>query len=142
MAQEPGTDLMTELQRLGAVLRRGRVCVTAGRDEAPLPNALLETLREGLAVLESGGVPTVVARERELSTQDAAALLNVSRQYVVRLVERGVLPAASTEGGHRRLRLKDVLAYRGTRDAEPRAALQELEQLSEDSGGSARLKRK
>lgn len=141
MAQEYGSNARDALQRLGEILRKTRVSLSAGQDTIPLPEALHEALREGLAVLEAGGVPTVVAKERELSTQDAAALLNVSRQYVVRLVERGLLPAVTTERGHRRIRLEDVLAYRRTRDSERRAALDELEQITEESGGYAALKR-
>lgn len=141
MAHAHEADSSEQLQRLTTLLRRGRVSLIAGRDEAVLPNALRDALRESLAVLLAGGVPTVVTKERELSTQDAAALLNVSRQYVVRLVEKGVLPAAETEGGHRRLRLEDVLAYRKARDAERASALDELEALSEAYGGYAKLKR-
>lgn len=134
MAQPHETDSSELVQRVSTLLRKSRVSATAGK-------TLLEVIRESLAVIEAGGVPTVVSKDRELSTQDAAALLNVSRQYVVRLVEKGVLPAAETEGGHRRLRLDEVLAYRKKRDAERSSALDELESLTEGYGGYAKLKR-
>ncbi|MGV3619387.1 MAG: helix-turn-helix domain-containing protein [Archangium sp.] len=141
MAHTDQADSSEQLRRITELLRKNRVSLTSGRDEEELPRELRDALRESLAVLIAGGVPTVVSKDRELSTQDAAALLNVSRQYVVRLVEKGTLPAAETEGGHRRLRLEDVLAYRKVRDAERASALDELENLTEEYGGYAKLKR-
>lgn len=69
-----------------------------------------------------------------LTTQGAAELLNVSRQYVVRLANRGTLPAVKV-GSHRRLRASDVETYRIERDRDRDDALNQLAAMSEEIGG-------
>ena len=77
---------------------------------------------------------TVVPVGRELTTQQAANLLNVSRQYLVRLLDEGQIPFRKT-GAHRRLRIEDVLAFKDTRDKDRRARWRELSRLTQELGG-------
>ncbi|MGR9244130.1 helix-turn-helix domain-containing protein (plasmid) [Rhizobium leguminosarum] len=72
--------------------------------------------------------------EEMLSTQAASDILNVSRQYLVRLVDTGEL-AGEKVGSHRRLRAVDVAAFKAVRDAKRTSALDRLSSLSEDAGG-------
>ena len=59
---------------------------------------------------------------------------NVSRQYLVRMLDEGRLPFTRT-GKHRRLRIDDVLAFKVRRDRDRGAALDALAAISEESGG-------
>ena len=74
--------------------------------------------------------------EEMLSTQTAADFLNVSRQYLVRMVDAGEL-AAMKVGSHRRLRAADVAAFKAVRDAKRTTALNRLTERSEEAGGYA-----
>lgn len=86
-----------------------------------------------LAQLEKGKAVQVITFERELTTQQAADILNVSRQYLIRLLDRGEIPFTKT-GTHRRLRLQDVLAYRRQRSEMRRKSLANLARASAEMG--------
>lgn len=121
--------------------RRPPVCKLVGPtgESITIPESVIFVLERVAEVLARGDAVTVVPVGKELTTQQAADLLNVSRQYLVRLLDSGVLPHTKT-GKHRRLRIEDVLAYRNERDQERRAKLDELTQLSEELGGYDELK--
>ena len=87
-------------------------------------------------LLAEGRPVAVLPDEEMLTTQAAADLLNVSRQYLVRLVDSGELPAVWV-GSHRRLRAADVAAFKTARDARRTSALDRLVALSEEVGGYA-----
>jgi excisionase family DNA binding protein len=76
-----------------------------------LPASIVEALGNLLEAAAEGEPALVVRSTKDLTTQQAAAVLGVSRPTVVRLVEAGKLPARMV-GTHRRLTLADVLAYR------------------------------
>ncbi|MDK1390072.1 excisionase family DNA-binding protein [Sinorhizobium sp. 8-89] len=77
---------------------------------------------QAAALLAEGRPVAVLPDEEMLSTQAAADILNVSRQYLVRSVDAGELPAEKI-GSHRRLRATDVAAFKATRDAKRALAL-------------------
>ncbi|HLJ81514.1 MAG TPA: excisionase family DNA-binding protein [Ktedonobacterales bacterium] len=68
---------------------------------------------------------------KKLSTQEAADILNVSRPYLLKLLEQDDTPFVKT-GAHRRIRFDGLMAYKARRDATQRNALSRLTQMSED----------
>jgi len=104
--------------------------LAVGDRELPLPGSAQRVLRLALEEFASGAVVAVEPLRRELSTQEASDLLGVSRPYLVKLLETGVMPYYKV-GPRRRVRLEDVLAYRETRMQERRDALRELSRLSQ-----------
>lgn len=80
-----------------------------------LPTSVLRLLVEILGELADGNAVRVVPVHAELTTQEAADLLNVSRPHLVKLLESGELVFHRT-GKHRRVRLADVMKFREARD--------------------------
>jgi excisionase family DNA binding protein len=76
---------------------------------------------------------TVVSLPDELSSQQAADLLNVTRPYLIGLLEEGKIPSR-LEGNHRRIRRDDLLAYKGQDDAKRLEALGELVAQAQELG--------
>ncbi|MCG8556563.1 MAG: helix-turn-helix domain-containing protein [Proteobacteria bacterium] len=104
-----------------------------------IPEAMFYVLERVAELLARGDSLTIVPVGKELTTQQAADLLNVSRQYLVRLLNDGRIPFTKT-GKHRRLRIEDVLGFKEQRDRERREGLDELTRMSEEFGGYEELK--
>ena len=120
--------------------RRPRCKLVGPKGETlTVPESVFYVLERVAQVLARGDAITVVPVGKELTTQQAADLLNVSRQYLVRLLEAKRIPHTKT-GKHRRLRIGDVLAFKERRDQDRRKTLDELTNLSEKFGGYEELK--
>ena len=86
-----------------------------------------------LAQLADGNAVKVVPIHAELTTQEAADLLNVSRPHLVRLLEDGMLPFHKT-GKHRRIRFADLMQFKGRRDQASEQAMEELTTQAQELG--------
>jgi excisionase family DNA binding protein len=112
-----------------------RVQIAAGQEVTTLdlPPVVARLLMNILKETAAGHAVTLVPFEAEITTQQAAALLNVSRPYVVGMIDKGTLPARMV-GNQRRLPLKDVLAYKADNRAKRRQTLRELAALDQELG--------
>jgi len=107
--------------------------VTPAGRQIPLSGEAALLVERLIEHLSRGRAAQVIVYDNELTTQQAAEILNVSRQYLIRLLDRGDIPYTRT-GTHRRLRLADVLAYRAQRSQVRREALQNMARASQESG--------
>lgn len=107
----------------------------AGREVTMLdvPASAIPLITAVLRELGAGKAVTVLGDDAEITTQEAADLLNVSRPYLVGLIEKGELPARKI-GPRRRLLLADVLRYRTETKAKRREALRDLAALDQELG--------
>lgn len=96
-----------------------------------LPQRVFESLLEFLRQTAEGNAVTMVPIHAELTTQEAASLLNVSRPHLVKLLEKGEIAYHRT-GRHRRIRAKDLFDYKERRHQESMEALQSLADLSQE----------
>lgn len=96
--------------------------------EAPLlrlPPKVLRLFADVLGSLAQGKAVAIMPKELDVTTQEAAMFLNVSRPYLVRLLEEGKI-AYHKVGTHRRIRFTDVMQYKEDRQKLSQDALQKL----------------
>ncbi len=102
-------------------------------DELVLPGHALQLLLDVLSEMSRGNAISIMPIHAELSTQDAANILNVSRPFLVGLLEKGDIDFHKV-GTHRRVLAKDVIEYKQQIDAERMTALDKLTEESQKLG--------
>jgi len=130
-----------ELARISAAalarVEKGREVVTLRIDdgehveEVDFPAGAVELLKHMLEEMALGRSVLVIPQHAELTTQQAADMLNVSRPYLVSLLERGEIPFHKV-GSHRRICFEDLQGWMRRRDEERSRAMQELADLGQD----------
>lgn len=109
------------------------ITVAGTSESVHLPRAALDLIRDVLANMAAGRGVTVVPAHAELTTQQAAQMLNVSRPHVIKLLDEGRIEYRMV-GRHRRIRATSLLAYQRSQLGSSRTAADELAALSEDLG--------
>ncbi|MBC3235702.1 MULTISPECIES: helix-turn-helix domain-containing protein [Pseudomonas] len=98
-----------------------------------LPTSALRLLVDILGELAIGNAVKVVPVHAELTSQEAADLLNVSRPHLVKMLEEGAIPFTKT-GRHRRIRFSDLMAFKQRRDEESQEAMEALANQAQELG--------
>jgi excisionase family DNA binding protein len=138
-ASSQDCQALAEVERILQMCSDGPVAGSRPRlvgsdgEAVELPDALLGVLRQAVHHLLAGHSVSIAPLQQELTTQQAADLLNVSRPYLVQLLEAGCIPFTKT-GTHRRVRLGDVLAYKQDRDARRQISFDRLAAVSQELG--------
>jgi excisionase family DNA binding protein len=96
-----------------------------------LPAAAAQLLLRLMADMAAGNAIAVIPIHAELTTQQAADMLGVSRPFIIKQIEEGKLPHRKV-GTHRRIVFKDLMDYRHRMDADRKKALDELASLGQE----------
>lgn len=129
-------QLRSSAERMHKALRRmpsGRRAVPLRElelDDALIPLKALQAAEELLRRQADGQDPDVLVLGEDLTAQDAADVLGVSRTHLNALLERERIPHTKTTGGHRRIPASAVFDYKHRRDA-AHAAMREAMQAGE-----------
>ena len=94
-----------------------------------LPAGAVDLLMHVLEAMAAGQGVTLIPESAELTTVQAADVLNVSRPFLIKLLDQKAIPHRKV-GKHRRIRMEDVMAYKNAIDRERE---QVLEQLTEEA---------
>lgn len=98
-----------------------------------LPESVYHLLRHIIYMMQNRQAITITPAEHELSTQQAANIINVSRPFLSKLLKEGQIPYHMV-GSHRRIQFEDLMLYKELRDHKRREGLKRLTQLSEAMG--------
>ena len=133
----PSEGEQPTLQELDRLLSRKKVhkarLVGPNGENLILPDSVSVLLARLVHELARGNAVTVIPIQAELTTQVAADLLNVSRPFLIRLLESGEIPFHYV-GSHRRVRFKDVMDYKHRRDRDRQMAIDDLARVSQEIG--------
>ena len=133
----PSPTLVASSARLMHQLRPGldRYALTDldTGDQFPLPEEVAHLLRDALALLAQNNAVALASVDLELTTNQAADIINVSRTFIIGLIDKGELPYRLV-GTHRRIRLEDALAYRDRMRVDADAAIGRIAQIDKDLG--------
>lgn len=125
MASTSHDDRALAADALSQLQRRPRQFTLANGQVVRIPKAAADGLVNLLEALAAGETASVVSSPQEVTTQQAADLLNVSRTTVIRLIDNGEIPARMA-GTHRRIPLADLLSFRDGMIAMRRKALDDM----------------
>jgi excisionase family DNA binding protein len=98
-----------------------------------LPKPIYDLLVRVASAMQEGKIISLVPETQELTTQAAANILGVSRPHLIKLVESGKI-AFHKVGAHRRIRMKDLIAFQQSRDRDRRQALDDLARKTQEAG--------
>ncbi len=102
-------------------------------EEITIPMSAFCLLRDILLQMAEGSAVSVIPHHAELTTQQAAELLGVSRPFLVEQLDKGLIPHRKV-GTHRRVLLKDLMAYKQQMSAERLRSLAQLSALDQELG--------
>jgi excisionase family DNA binding protein len=123
-----------DVKAIYEAIRAGRAKLVSPSGEArPLPGSLYAFLVELIGLLASGESVYIVQNQAKLTTVEAAAMIGVSRQFLVNLLEKREIPYHMV-GTHRRIYAQDLLAYKAKRDENRRQILGELAKREAEEG--------
>jgi excisionase family DNA binding protein len=120
------------LQALTRMRARKNVSVTIQARQVRIPAAIVPALIKAAKLVSEGHAIDVVSADEEVSAQEAADFLKVSRPYLLNLVKKGVLPCRMV-GAHHRIPMGAVIAYK-QEQAPRRRSLEALSAETQDLG--------
>jgi excisionase family DNA binding protein len=124
----------SQIRELHRMLQLGSpALVGADGERLELPNAVYRLLKDITRNMRLGRAIVLIPENQQLTTQRAADLLGVSRPHLIKLLEAGELPYHKA-GSHRRIYLKDLIAYQKRRDFERKKALDRIAREAFESG--------
>ena len=134
LATESSRQLATILGKRPKNVLPIRVLPDGGTGETvEIPLSAFRLLADILTQMAKGNAVSLIPIHAELTTQEAADLLNVSRPYLVELLEQRKIPFHKV-GSHRRIRFQDLMAYKQDIDRKRLKVLDELAALNQELG--------
>lgn len=133
IAQKQEADSVRQLEQILSIQGSPAKLVGANGEATTIPESVYQVLRQVVHAMALGQAISIAPQEHEMTTQQAADILNVSRPHLVKLLEQEEIPYIKV-GSHRRVRYQDLMIYKQRRDTKRSHFLDELIQESQDMG--------
>ncbi len=133
MAQKQEADSIRQLENILNLQGSQAKLVGANGEAITIPGSVYQVLRQVVHAMALGQAISIAPQEQEMTTQQAADILNVSRPYLIKLLEQGEIPCIKV-GTHRRVRSQDLMTYKQQRDIKRREGLKEMSQFLQNEG--------
>ena len=122
LASKSLNQIKDSLSRTKANRRKIQLTIQESKEVIEIPIEALSFLKDVLAIMAEGNDLMIIESDSEMSTQDAANILNISRPYLVKLLESGQIPFKKT-GTHRRVLVKDIIEFKSQLKKDRRKSL-------------------
>lgn len=133
MAQKQEAESIRQIEHILSLQGSQAKLVGADGKAITIPESVYQVLRQVVHAMALGQAISVAPQEQEMTTQQAADILNVSRPYLIKLLEQGEIPYINV-GTHRRVRSQDLMTYKQQRDIKRREGLKEMSQFLQNEG--------
>jgi len=131
--QPEEVDAIAKLSQILSLETSQIKLVGSNGEEVLISQSVRSMLHQVVRAIASGKTITLTPPNCELTTQEAADILNVSRPFLIKLLEEEQIPYIKV-GKHRRIRYEDLMKYKEKRDEKRGKALDELIQMSQEAG--------
>ena len=127
-------ETIQQLKKLIANAEDNQLQFTTSKgDSISIPQSVIKVFRAVVNIMAQGKGVSLIPVADEVTTTQAAEILNISRPYLMQLIDRGEIPYYQV-GTHKRIFLKDLLEYKQKRDARRKEGLQKLTEFSQELG--------
>ena len=109
------------------------VMLKSDGQEVKIPSSVSRVLYEIISIMSKGGAMTIIPMEKELTTQQAADILNVSRPFLIKLLENGQISFHKV-GTHRKIYMKDLMDFKENLNINRSNKISEIITLSQEYG--------
>lgn len=130
---EQETEAIKKLQQILSIESPQVKLVASNGEEIFIPESVYNLLGQIVRAMASGQAVSIVTHNRELTVHQAADLLNVSRSFIVKLLDEGAIPYIEV-GSRRRILFQDLMTYKQQRKVQRRQLLDELIEMTEEAG--------
>jgi excisionase family DNA binding protein len=133
LVQEHEKELIDQLEQILSRESAQPKLIGSNGEEILIPESVYSILRQVVHAMASGQAISLAPHNSEVTTQEAADILNVSRPFLVKLLDQGEIPHIKV-GNHRRLRLEHLTSYKEQRDNKRHKLLDQLIEMTEEAG--------
>ncbi len=132
LPQEQEAKLIKQIEQILSEDSQAKLVGSNG-EQLVIPEPLCQVLLQVMRAFILGQSISIVSQEQEMTIEESADFLNVSRPYLIKLLAQGEVPFYKF-GSQQRMTLLDLMKYKENRDRKRREGMKELSQFLQEEG--------